>query len=427
MMSEEGSIVAQRDDRPLAEVPVGGLPSNRQPAALRVVWRNHWVRAITYMLLIAWVVYWLYTARANYMFALQVGFIGFLLAYVLNPFVALLMRLRMRRAFAVVITYLLVVGLIAVGSLVVTQVVTEAANFVALVPTAFDTLSRIVTDAQTWVIGWLDRLPAFLSDRFGVLDPDGAITQQIRERLVTVAQDLGTGFGTALEAVVSGGPSVLFSGATAVISVTLQIALIVLASVYFLYDYPRFVTNFRRHIPVKYRPVVADVTEKADVAVGGYLRGQLLITTILGVLVWLGLTIVGVPLATAIAFIAALFNLVPFLGPVVGAVPAVLLGLTVSPLTAVLAIVVFIVANQLEGNVLSPMILSRSTNLHPVTVLLAIMTGLGLFGIIGALLAVPTVAFLKVIIEDYVLKRPEFASVPPPPVGLAEERPEDPF
>jgi predicted PurR-regulated permease PerM len=427
MMSEEGSIVAQRDDRPLPEVPVGGLPSNRQPAALRVVWRNHWVRAITYMLLIAWVVYWLYTARANYMFALQVGFIGFLLAYVLNPFVALLMRLRMRRAFAVVITYLLVVGLIAVGSLVVTQVVTEAANFVALVPTAFDTLSRIVTDAQTWVIGWLDRLPAFLSDRFGVLDPDGAITQQIRERLVTVAQDLGTGFGTALEAVVSGGPSVLFSGATAVISVTLQIALIVLASVYFLYDYPRFVTNFRRHIPVKYRPVVADVTEKADVAVGGYLRGQLLITTILGVLVWLGLTIVGVPLATAIAFIAALFNLVPFLGPVVGAVPAVLLGLTVSPLTAVLAIVVFIVANQLEGNVLSPMILSRSTNLHPVTVLLAIMTGLGLFGIIGALLAVPTVAFLKVIIEDYVLKRPEFASVPPPPVGLAEERPEDPF
>ncbi|HET8984408.1 MAG TPA: AI-2E family transporter, partial [Trueperaceae bacterium] len=251
--------------------------------------------------------------------------------------------------------------------------------------------------------------------------------EQIRERLVTVMQDLGTSFGTALETVLTGGPGVLFSGATAVISVTLQIALIVLASVYFLYDYPRFVANFRRHIPVRYRPVVADVTEKADVAVGGYLRGQLLITTILGVLVWLGLTIVGVPLATAIAFIAALFNMVPYLGPVMGAVPAVLLGLTVSPLTAVLAIVVFIVANQLEGNVLSPMILSRSTNLHPVTVLLAIMTGLGLFGIVGALLAVPTVAFLKVIMEDYVLKRPEFASVPPPPVGLADERPDDPF
>jgi len=425
MMSEEDSNLSQREVQPLDEVPVGGVPSNKQPAALRVVWRNHWVRAVTYTLLIAVVAYLLYDARARYMFALQVGFIGFILAYVLNPVVELLMKLRMRRAFAVGITYLLVLGLIGAGSLVVTQVVTEAGKFVTLVPAAFDTLSRLVTDTQSWVIGWFDRLPGFLSDRFGVVDPDGAITEQIRGRLVTVMQDLGTSFGAAMEKVLTGGPGVLFSGATAVISATLQIALIVLASVYFLYDYPRFVANFRRHIPVKYRPVLADVSEKAEVAVGGYLRGQLLITTILGVLVWLGLTIIGVPLATAIAFIAALFNLVPYLGPVIGAVPAVLLGLTVSPLTAVLAILVFIAANQLEGNVLSPMILSRSTNLHPVTVLLAIMTGIGLFGLVGALLAVPTVAFLKVIMEDYVLKRPEFAFVPPPPVGLPDDVPED--
>jgi len=427
MMSEEGSNLSLHDDAPLGEVPVNGVPSHRQPAALRVVWRNHWVRAVTYALIIALVAYQLYTARSSYMFALQVGFIGFVLAYILNPLVDLLMRLRMRRAFAVAITYLLVLGLISVGSLIVAQVVTEASNFVTLVPTAFDTLTRIATDVQAWVIGWLDRLPGFLSDRFGVVDPDASVAARIRERLVTVLQDLGTGFGSALEGLLTGGPSVLFSGATAVISVTLQIALIVLASVYFLYDYPRFLANFRRHIPVRYRPVVADISEKADVAVGGYLRGQLLITSILGVLVWLGLTIIGVPLATAIAFIAALFNLVPYLGPVIGAVPAVLLGLTVSPLTALLAIVVFTVANQLEGNVLSPMILSRSTNLHPVTVLLAIMAGLGLFGLIGALLAVPTVAFAKVIMEDYVLRRPEFASVPPPSIGLPDEVPEDPY
>lgn len=419
-MSREG-------DYPLDEVPVDGVPSNHQPAALRMAWRNHWVRAVTYALLIALVLYLLYRARTSYMFALQVGLIGFVLAYVLNPLVDQLMRLRMRRAFAVGITYLMVFGLIGVGSLLVAQVVTEAGNFVTLVPAAFDSLSRIVENVQTWALGLLDRLPRFLSDRLGVSDPDGVIVTQIQERLVTMMQDLGTDFGATLERLLTGGPSILFSGATAVISVTLQIALIVLASVYFLYDYPKFVANFRRFVPVKHRPVIADIVDKADVAVGGYLRGQLLITTILGVLVWLGLTLIGVPLATAIAFIAALFNLVPYLGPVVGAVPAVLLGLTVSPLTAVLAIVVFIIANQLEGNVLSPMILSRSTNLHPVTVLLAIMTGLGLYGIVGALLAVPTVAFIKVLLEDYVLRRPEFASVPPPPVGVPDEVLDDPF
>src|SRR5690606_15715576 len=151
---------------------------------------------------------------------------------------------------------------------------------------------------------------------------------------------------------------------------------------------------------------------KADVAVGGYLRGQLLITALLGLFIWIGLTIIGVPLATAIAFIAAVFNLVPYLGPVVGALPAVLLGLTVSPLTSLLAIGVFVIANQIEGNLLSPLVLSRSTNLHPLTVLIVIMAGLGMFGLVGALLAVPTAAFAKVILDDYVLSRREFASVP---------------
>src|SRR5690606_12247263 len=90
--------------------------------------------------------------------------------------------------------------------------------------------------------------------------------------------------------------------------------------------------------------------------------------------------------------------------------------LTISPLTALLAIGVFILANQLEGNLLSPLILSRSTNLHPVTELLAIMAGLGLYGLVGALLAVPLVALAKVLLEEYVLRRPEFQTVPPPPI-----------
>ena len=424
--------MSQRDDHTVDD-QVETLASQRspaeqvQPAALALVWRNHWVRAITYALLIALALFVLYEARPRYMFALQVALIGFALAYMLNPLVDLLMRLRIRRAFAVGVTYLLVAALVFAGSLVVTQVVTELANFVTLVPAAFDTLTNIFANVQGWVTGWLDRLPGFLTDRFGALDPDGEISLQIRDRLVTLLQDLGTGFGTALEGFLSGGADMLYSSATAVISTTAQVALIFLVSVYFLYDYPRFVANFRRHIPVKYRPVLADVADKADVAVGGYVRGQLLISVVLGVMVWIGLSLVGVPLATAIAFIAALFNLVPYLGPVIGAVPAVLLGLTVSPLTAVLAIVVFIVANQLEANLLSPMILSRSTNLHPVTVLLAIMTGLSLYGLVGALVAVPIVALFKVLLEDYVLRRPEFASVPPPTLDPQNDEPDDEF
>ena len=88
--------------------------------------------------------------------------------------------------------------------------------------------------------------------------------------------------------------------------------------------------------------------------------------------------------------------------------PAVLFGFTVSPFTAVLAILVFIAANQIEGNLLSPLILSRSVRLHPVTVLLAIIAGFGLLGFVGALLAVPVVALVKVLLEEYLRTRPPY-------------------
>lgn len=388
-------------------------PADEQMSALRWAWRHHWVRAVVYMVLIIAVLVILWRARAGYMFALQVGLFGFLLAYLLNPFVKFLQRLRLRRGWAVFITYLLLGGLITFGSMLIGQVVTEAASFINLLPDAFDNLSRIFGNLQSRVLTWLDRIPFLLSGSMDEVDPQGLVGDEIRDRIVTALQQLGQDFSQLIAGWISQGPGLLYTGASVVISTTLQIVLIVLASVYFLYDFPRFVTQFRRFVPTKYHSVVSELTEKADVAVGGYLRGQLLITSMLGVFIWLGLTILGVPLATAIAFLAAVFNLVPYLGPVIGAVPAVLLAFTVSPLTALLVIVVFVIANQLEGNLLSPLILSRSTNLHPLTVLLAIMAGLGLFGLVGALLAVPTVAFIKVVLEDYVLSRREFVTVPP--------------
>jgi len=388
-------------------------PADEQLPALKWAWRHPWVRALVYVLLIVGALVALWRARAGYMFALQVALFGFLVAYVLNPLVTLLMRLRLNRGWSVAVTYVLVAGLIALGSMMVGQVVVEAASFVNLLPDAFDSLARIAANVQARVLTWLDRIPFLLADGLGDVDPSGIIGSEIRDRVIAALQQLGSDFAQLMESMLSRGPGLLYTGATVVISTGLQIVLILLASVYFLYDYPRFMAQFRRFVPTRYHGVVGEIAEKADVAVGGYLRGQLMITAILGLFVWIGLTILGVPLATAIAFLAAVFNLVPYLGPVIGAVPAVLLGLTVSPLTALLAIVVFVVANQLEGNVLSPLVLSRATNLHPLTVLLAIMTGLGLFGLVGALLAVPTVAFAKVMLEDYVLSRREFVSVPP--------------
>ncbi|MEJ2288598.1 MAG: AI-2E family transporter [Deinococcales bacterium] len=389
-------------------------PEDRSITAIEVVWRNVWVRACSYVALVAFIVYALWRLRGGYAFALQVGVIGFVIAYILNPVVVALERLRIRRPVAVVIVYFLLLNLLVLGSVLVSQVVTEMGRFVNLVPQAIDNLTSISSHVQAWFSGVITNLPDFLSSRLGLPSNQTQLSEQIRQELVKFTTQLAQSLNRLLQHIITGGPSLLLSGATAVISTTFQVVLIFIASAYFLYDYPRFTANFRRFVPVRWRPLYEDLTDKADRAVGGYLRGQLLITLTLGILIWVGLTIIGVPLATAISFLAAIFNLVPYLGPIIGVLPAVLLGLTVSPLTSILAIGVFLLANQLEGHVLSPLILSRSTNLHPVTVLLAIMAGLGLFGLVGALLAVPLVALIKVVLEEYLLTRPAYATVPPP-------------
>jgi predicted PurR-regulated permease PerM len=405
-------------------------PPRPDRTALEVVWRNVWVRAVAYVLLTATVVYLVLTQYHVYGLALQVGLIGFVIAYVFNPVVETLRRLRVPRALAVVIVYLLLLQVVIFGSVLLTQVVAETARFVALIPRGLEELGGVLGRLSLWWGSFVEALPEFLQERIGLDASDEDIPRRAQEQVAAWLTGLAQGLNRFLERVVTEGPTVLLAGATTLLSATFQTVLITIASAYFLYDYPRITANIRRFVPVRWRPLHADLSAKADRAVGGYLRGQLLITIILGFVIWAGLTIIGVPLALAISFLAAVFNLVPYLGPVVGTIPAVLLGFTVSPLTALLALVVFLVANQIEAQVLGPMILGKSTDIHPVTVLLSIMIGIGAMGILGAFIAVPIAAMIKVVLEDYVLTRPAYAVEPvvqrPSPVPEPPPRSHDP-
>jgi len=235
----------------------------------------------------------------------------------------------------------------------------------------------------------------------------------MRDQLARVLERGTTSLGDMFDKLLAGGPGILLGGATSLISGTAQVILILLAGAYFLADYPRITANFTRLVPPRWRPFYHDISEKADRAVGGYLRGQILVSTVLGLAIWLGLALLKVPLALSIGFIAAVFNLVPYLGPIIAAVPGILLALSVSPLTALLAIIIFVLANQLESNVLSPIILGRVVDIHPLTVLFAIMAGLSLFGLLGALLAVPVTTFVKMVYEEYVMTNSLYAGGAP--------------
>lgn len=387
-----------------------------KPNALEVAWKNVWVRAAAFIVLMTLIALVLWYTRKGYAFALTVALVGYLLAYILNPLVNMLRRVRIGRPLAVGIVYFALANLVVIGSVLIGQVVAQMGEFLRLIPKAIDSLQPFLVN----IVRWIEGLPALL-ERFGA-EPDPEFAEE-SVALITPVFETGqkmiadflaqavTMLRELLERLLSGGSDFLFSGVVSIVSGGVQVFFIILISAYFLYDFPRFSQALLRYVPVRYRTVFIDVRDKTDRVVGGFLRGQVVINVLIGITLWIGLTIAQVPLALSLSFFAALFNIIPYLGPIISTIPAVLLALTVSPWAAVGALAVFVIANQLEAHVYAPLVLGKTTNLHPVTVIISILVGVGLFGIIGAFLAIPVVALSKVLLEEYLLRRPAYTEV----------------
>jgi predicted PurR-regulated permease PerM len=142
------------------------------------------------------------------------------------------------------------------------------------------------------------------------------------------------------------------------------------------------------------------VSERIGARLGAWARGEALLAAIIGGMTWVGALLLGLPYAGALALIAAVGELVPNLGPIVAAIPLVLVGLLVSPTQGLLALLLAVLIQQLENNLIVPRVMGQAVDLHPVAVMLAILAGNELLGIPGALLAVPVVASLSVILAE---------------------------
>lgn len=139
---------------------------------------------------------------------------------------------------------------------------------------------------------------------------------------------------------------------------------------------------------------------------GAWLRGQVILSLVIGIMAYLGLVILGVEFALPLAIIAALLEVVPVIGPILSAIPALLIALTVSPLFAVLVGILYLAIQEIEGHVVVPQVMKRAVGLNPLVVILAISIGGRLLGIGGALLAVPIAVVAQVVLQE-VLKPAE--------------------
>ncbi|MDO5301968.1 MAG: AI-2E family transporter [Tissierellia bacterium] len=131
-----------------------------------------------------------------------------------------------------------------------------------------------------------------------------------------------------------------------------------------------------------------------------YIAGQIFVAVLLGVLMFVGYLIIGLPYSFALALIAMLFNFIPFIGPFLGAVPAVVVALTMSPMMILKVALVSVVVQQLEGNVITPNIMGSKLDIHPFVVMISVLISMSLFGVLGALVATPLYMVIKIVITN---------------------------
>jgi len=158
---------------------------------------------------------------------------------------------------------------------------------------------------------------------------------------------------------------------------------------------------FKTIAPIKYQPYLMQLMSKMQKKIGYWLRAQLILCLIIGVFSYIGLLILGVKYALVLGLIAGLTEIIPYLGPILGAIPAVILAFTQSPFLALLVIILYLVVQQMESNILVPKIMQRAVGLHPVVCIIVLLIGGRIAGVTGVLLAVPVATAGSVLIKDF--------------------------
>lgn len=347
--------------------------------AFRAVWANPYVKVAVGILVVIALIWAFLAARP----ATTLFVAAFALAYVLNPVVDLMQERGARRGFGVA---LVAVALAATVWFALSLSVAAISDF--LTPTD-DGLALSET-----VTVWFEELPANLERLL-----PAPVFRAIAGPLATLGGLLERAAG-ALAPYVQEITEVLYAIVSGTVLIVVQVVLALVLTVYVLFDIHRFNASLLSVWPVPYQKTVTALATTLDKAMGEYIRGQLLIAGCVGLMVYVGLALLGLPLAGLIALLAAVFNVVPFLGTVVPVIPALAVAIAGGWLQVVLVLVIFVVANQIDNHLLTPLIMSKSTKLHPVTVILAVIGGFAVGGIVMAVFAVPIVAFAKALFID---------------------------
>jgi predicted PurR-regulated permease PerM len=225
------------------------------------------------------------------------------------------------------------------------------------------------------------RLPTYARSLQVALDELVASNPELANRLSGALPSLQDLLGGAVE--LAGQASRLLSVATGLFSGLLYLLFSLILALYLTIDGDRIRRYLIVFLPSDRQDQALLVTERIGLRLGAWARGEALLGLIIGSMTWLGATLLGLPYAAALALIAGFGELVPNLGPIIAAIPLIVVGLLVSPTHGLLALVLAVLIQQLEDHLIVPRVMSQAVDLHPVVVMVAILSGNELLGIPG--------------------------------------------
>jgi predicted PurR-regulated permease PerM len=388
-------------------------------------WDRSTKRTVLVIMLVA-LVFIIYISRP----IIPMILIAAILAYLLNPIVNVGQRLRIPRPVTTLAIYLLVIALLLLTPLIFIPTVIDQLRSLA----AFD-----VPGTARAVIGWVNQTLQGLPENVAIVGyelPVGTFVRQIQansqqtQYVPAVDDVLGyiQQFLSATTNVVGSTATIGINVVGTVFSTFLAILVTFFVSLYMTMDAPLIQTYFQSLFPTSYRSELSDLLRRIGLVWQSFLRGQLILSIVVGTVTWLALTLVGMPGALIFGILAGLFEVIPNLGPILAMIPAVITALiqgsdVLGPMGidnlgfALITVGIYFLVQQLENNILVPRIIGDSINLHPIIVICAVAVGLSTAGILGALLAPPVVATFRVIgsyIHAKLLDYPPFAGRPLP-------------
>lgn len=311
-------------------------------------------------------------------------FIGIALAWLFDPFVTMLQKKGVKRILGTTLIYLIFIAFLILF-------------FSFIVPTLYHQINDIINKSPAIIKDFSEGFDKLLFDLSGTYNLNfKQIQTQVYSNLTTAMNSLTVDLPALIVGFVKG----LIEGG-------LKFIFGLFIGFYLLVDFDGAKNHFNTLLPKKYRKKYTTLFKKLDAVLKNYVLGTLFVIAILFICQTVGFTLAGLEAPLVFGLICAITNVIPYVGPYIGGIPAVLIGLTISPAVGFLTLIAVVICQLIESYLLTPMVMSKTMKLHPVVIIVGLLIFGHFFGIIGMLFATPTISCAKIIANFFIAEYKE--------------------